>query len=678
MKFTGFMNGCAGKILTVILSVVLGVILTLGGIAGGGYYLLTKKGMLLKAEEFAVSKGAKIDFDDEVAQGTILDWGKLLVATLKDTGNSTIGSIESLIGMSIISNTLNQMLGIEQTILQGSTIKNIGSTISSNLTMGIAEDKFGITFPDMPIFADEEFLAKPLGEAFGSFDDYTLGQVLKIDENSHAALRALQNISIKDIGGEATKQSINGLSLCELMTIDESSSDTLKALKYNTIDSTYRYVEGTEEIMLDENGRYVYETKVLNIDGEEITVEKQGISDKMKELKISEVISITSESNAILRKMRTATEAEMNAILPQDLENYIREYITDLYQNAYPNAFDAVIISDYGGVDQPTVDAMALLQKEQFLYDYLSNNQEDDTYCKSYVQLTSQACGFGSENLLIEQLGGSKFNDLIDNTEMGEVITIGVDSEPILRAFEKTKIKNLNVRIQTLRLDEIFSNESLQTGAMGLIDPSTTLQGIPDAITTSVKDSTISTLKGKGIIAASSFANMSGMKSKQQSFIYNSSISGFLEGVIDFIANPTLGVPPLITINYVAIQFEEKDFGDPSFGSLTDFANAYKQYESLRFGSDVTITVDTDISGDDYRNFYNEELQCFCIPIFSLETETTFNFTDGTNNVDVKLAVYTKDEDNYTFAKHQYAFFYAPDNFALDHISTIEFAVINS
>lgn len=680
MKFSGFMNGCSGKILTIVLSVILGVVLTLGGIVGGGYYILSSKGMLQKAEDMAKDRGIAVDFDDEVAQGTILDWGKQLLAAFQNTEGSTIGALEKLIGVSILSNTLSQMLGIQPEIFKESTIGDVGSTVSANLTMSIAKDKFGITFPDMPIFADEEFLAKPIGEAFGDFDNYKLGDVINIDANAHAALKALSDTPINQIGSEAAKEKINSLSLCELMTIDDNASSTLKALKYNTIDSSYEYVEGTDQILTDANGRYVYKTKTLTIvdpddnSVSKITVEMQGISDRLKELKVAEVIEITPASNAVLRRMRTATTGERENLDPTDLTIYIQNYISDLYTNAYPTGFDAVIISDYNGVDQSTVDAMPLTMKAGYLFDYLSNNKSDATYSKSWEQLESEACGFGAEDMLIEELGGSKFNELVDNTKIGEFITVDSNSEQILQALQHTKIKDLNGRIGTLRLDEIFAPADLADGALSLIDPATTLSGIPAAITGTVKDSTIAVLHGKGVIDNSAFTNMNNVNLKQRSFIYNNSVSGFLSGVIDFIATPIIE-DPLPRPNFDVIQFDDKDLtGNASFTSLTEFVEAYNQHEYLSLDAAVTVTVDTDPESEDYRNFYNETYACFCIPVLSLETATVITFTDGTDSVTVKLAVYDFDGTDYTFAKHQYAFFYAPLN-ALEYIDTLTYAV---
>jgi hypothetical protein len=55
--------------------------------------------------------------------------------------------------------------------------------------------------------------------------------------------------------------------------------------------------------------------------------------------------------------------------------------------------------------------------------------------------LESEACGFGAEDMLIEELGGSKFNELVDNTKIGEFITVTPTASKYCRlAAHKIKI----------------------------------------------------------------------------------------------------------------------------------------------------------------------------------------------------------------------------------------------
>lgn len=587
MKFNGFMGGCGGKILTVIFSILLGVVLTLGGIAGGGYMLLTKKGMLLKAEELANSKGIKVDFDDTVAQGTLLEWGKELSAILKDTSNSTIGNIEKMIGISVISNTMNQMLGIDQEILKEATISNVGSTISSNLTMSIAKEKFNITFPDMPLFQDEEFLAKPIGQAFGELDTYQISKIITINETSHAALRALKDIAVKDLGGSEAVDAINRLCLYELMEINESSSQTLKALKYCTVNSFYIVDEENQKVV-DEHGRYLYQKKIITIKNPdetetELEIEMQGIGDKIKELKIAEVIEINEGSHAALRKMRKATQEEI----------------------------------DLGNGDL-----------------------------------------FGSEDLLVDELGGSKFSNLVNNLPIGDLITVNEGSEPILIALKDTKISELNTKIQVLQLRDIFKSSDLESGALSLIDQYTTISGIPSAMTQAINNSTLITLKNKGLVPPEKFGNITGMPLSQQEFLLNSTLGDLVQGIINFIV--AVKTNPLAPGVFDNIQHDSYDLSIATYSNLTEFTALYTQFG--RINDDVgTIIITVGGEGtDDYTNFFNAEEGYYYIPIFNIETETVYNFKyEGGASAPVKVAVFDTVTGKMADDRYQYAFYYA-------------------
>ena len=127
-----------------------------------------------------------------------MDWGKEILAAVSDMSSKEIGALEKLIGVSIISNTIEEVIGVDAEVVKTSTLDKLGETVSNNLTINNAKDKFGIEFPDMPIFADAEFLASPLATAFSDFESYTLGEVIEITEESNAVLRELKDVAIKD------------------------------------------------------------------------------------------------------------------------------------------------------------------------------------------------------------------------------------------------------------------------------------------------------------------------------------------------------------------------------------------------------------------------------------------------------------------------------------------------
>ena len=597
MKFTGFAGGCVGKALLVILCILLGVVLTLGGLAVGGYIVLTKDGMVgTISDQVEKNTSVELAFDDSVKAMSVMDWGKEILAAVSDMSSKEIGALEKLIGVSIISNTIEEVIGVDAEVVKTSTLDKLGETVSNNLTINNAKDKFGIEFPDMPIFSDAEFLASPLATAFSDFESYTLGEVIEITEESNAVLQELKNVAIKDIGAGSTDTVIKSMFLCELMTIEDDANMTLKALKYSSIESQYELDENGE-IKLDEYGNPIYKTKEITevIDGETVTntYPLKGINETINALYVKDVVNITEDSAVVLRKMRLPTEEEIAA---------------------------------------------------------------------------GKADLFGTEDLLVNELGSAKVTEIVQNTKIGEIIDIyeaddpeaGVTkSEPILIALKDVSINGLNDRLKTLGLNEIFDETELESGALSLISADTKLNEIPSAVTAAMTNSTTATLAGKGIISEDTFTNISSLQKEQQAFIYNSNVSGMLGGVIDFIAEPIIytydpsgEIITGATPNYGVVSPDEAEISVTVFDSLTEFVNAYSQYNTLNFGSAVTVNVNEAEDGA----FYNEETGCYLIPLFNIGSGSV-NFAGGT----VKTAIYETGDGGLILSANQYGYAYSYD-----------------
>lgn len=597
MKFTGFAGGCVGKALLVILCILLGVVLTLGGLAVGGYIVLTKDGMVgTISDQVEKNTSVELAFDDSVKAMSVMDWGKEILAAVSDMSSKEIGALEKLIGVSIISNTIEEVIGVDAEVVKTSTLDKLGETVSNNLTINNAKDKFGIEFPDMPIFSDAEFLASPLATAFSDFESYTLGEVIEITDESNAVLRELKDVAIKDIGAASTDTTIKSMFLCELITINDDSNMTLKALKYSSIESQYELDENGE-IKLDEYGNPIYKTKEITEVVGGVTVTNtyplRGLNETIDALYVKDVVNITEDSAVVLRKMRLPTEEEIAA---------------------------------------------------------------------------GKAELFGTEDLLVNELGSAKVTEIVQNTKIGEIIDIyeaddpeaGVTkSEPILIALKDVSINGLNDRLKTLGLNEIFDETELESGALSLIPADTTLNEIPSAVTAAMTNSTTATLAGKGIISEDTFTNISSLQKEQQAFIYNSNVSGMLGGVIDFIADPIIytydptgEIITGATPNYGVVSPDEVEITETVFNSLTEFVNAYSQYNTLNFGSAVTVNVDEAADGA----FYNEETGCYLIPLFNIGSGSV-NFAGGT----VKTAIYETGDGELILSANQYGYAYSYD-----------------
>ena len=563
MKFTGFSSGCVGKALTVILCILLGMIIAIGGEALAGYILLTRDGMVGYVADKVNGDSEKptIVFDDETKAKSILAWGQEIMTAVGDLSNQEIGSLEKLIGMSIISDTVSDAMGVDAEKIKASTLNNIGETVSNNLTLNTAQDKFKIALPkDIPLFSDEEFLAKPLSEAFEGFTDHKLSDFINVTDDTNSVLKELSGVSISELQGKAGDEKIKSMCLGQIMTIDASSSKILKALKDCCIESQW-----TDET------KTAYKTKEITeiIDGEKVTrtVELMGINERIETLLVSEVVDINDDSNVILRKMR-------------------------------------------------------------------------------------------DEGLKITELGGKKVTDLVNDTKIGEIITINTEgadkSEPIMIALKDVKISGLNDKMKTLKINEIFAEEKLATGALSLIPADTVISDIPSEMTKIMQSATTATLKGKGLINAdlSTLDNPSKFKKEQKAFILNSNVGQMMEGLIEFVADPidTTVIPPKPKYSHIAP--DQRTINETSFSSLTAFVAAYRQFETVTFASDVTVTIDAAADASLLKEIGGVEY--YCIPVFNgiADTAVTITFNGG----NVRLAVL--ESDNTTLSRSQYAYAY--------------------
>ena len=169
-----------------------------------------------------------------------------------------------------------------------------------------------------------------------------------------------------------------------------------------------------------------------------------------------------------------------------------------------------------------------------------------------------------------------------------------------------------------------------------------------------MQSATTATLKGKGLINAdlSTLDNPSKFKKEQKAFILNSNVGQMMEGLIEFVADPidTTVIPPKPKYSHIAP--DQRTINETSFSSLTAFVAAYRQFETVTFASDVTVTIDAAADASLLKEIGGVEY--YCIPVFNgiADTAVTITFNGG----NVRLAVL--ESDNTTLSRSQYAYAY--------------------
>ena len=179
-----FQSSVVGKIILILLCLLLGVIIAVGGEVGAVYYILTKTTVndLAGRVSPALPENTKLEFDEETGKKTVLNWGRELISTVGNMSTATVGQLEGMIGTSVVSNALYEIIGADKETVKASTFGGLGEAISSSLTLNTVSEKFKIELPDMPLFSDSEFMNEPLTTAFASLTDKELKQFVKMEE----------------------------------------------------------------------------------------------------------------------------------------------------------------------------------------------------------------------------------------------------------------------------------------------------------------------------------------------------------------------------------------------------------------------------------------------------------------------------------------------------------------
>lgn len=199
-----------------ILGILLGVCLVVGGVAaalfaGGGVGVISD-----------LTQGA-FNPPDEVKKLSVAGYVGKVMEVAASYKNSTFGQIEDALGFNITAELAN-VIGIDSAVLRNATVDTVFEDVLDGYTMTTLTEKFGIELPDMPIFTDEEFLSKPVTEAFNYLSsslDFNEMTVKDLDTKFGIALsgdpfdsETVQNSKISELG-----ETVQKLALGDFVTI---------------------------------------------------------------------------------------------------------------------------------------------------------------------------------------------------------------------------------------------------------------------------------------------------------------------------------------------------------------------------------------------------------------------------------------------------------------------------
>lgn len=487
----------------------------------------------------------------------------------------------------------------------------------------------------------------PLEGINEKMNDLTLEGVIDITESSPRLLKSMRDTKITQMGSK-----IDTMTLGEM--VDTGSSKLLQSLADTTLN---------------------------------------GLGNKVNTLFIDEIITLDANSSQMIRSLRYATlDSQIEYLNPADL---VASSLLTTADAASYHAQEAPEYSSYEKEDKSVVNRYyysvsgGLVTNTYVLYFNENDAEKTQGVNKAYYKTRSyEQRAYSFINLstltLPEAVNGTVGDNqaILDAQEAdkayyyevdgsGEITTTYIlalkDGQPETDPGDATKTRvytvtekynrpmmGLSDKTNELTLGDVFSAETLEKGVLGLIDAKTKLNNISSQVATAVQNSSVAILADTGVISQGTFTggDFGALSKERKSFIYNSSMTDMLNGMIGFIAHPLLdpsspGYNPLNPVDYSKVSPTHVDVAETAFATLTQFVAAYSQYNELQFtGGTVTVTVDTadgsddnrlwgrDVNGDDVIDYY-------AIPMFSLVGTDGVVFQDATTaSVDVYIAVY--------------------------------------
>ena len=444
----------------ILVGIIIGIVLLVLVLGVGGYVLLTRDGMMGKIDDSIDS----VNFDEKQREQSILTYVTGLADAFSDFSEKTVGEIESLVGTDFISYNLSDAVGVSSGVIKTSSLSGLGATLADNLTLEIMSEKFEMALPeDIPLFSNEEFLSRPVNEAMGALDDYTLDSFITVvyDEEATADKPAssgiLQKLGPTRLGDISVKidSIIDDMYIVDVIDVDENSSEVMKYLASGA--------EGGNPF------------KICELD------------DAVKDMKIADAVRITDESSLVMRYLRDyEVKAADGSVIDtgaslSNIDTAIKEMNIE---NAIEIGDGSSRILQY--LKGTRLDGINDKIAEKTIADAVEITDEIHAVLKAISDLTLD--GLGSKDTL---------QGRIDDLTLGEVIAVGNDAEPILLALKDTKLGELNAKIADLQLQEVFKDYN--KGILSLVDPSTRINDIASAITASVQSTALYALRAVGL-----------------------------------------------------------------------------------------------------------------------------------------------------------------------------------
>lgn len=529
----------ARRFISFLFGMVTGIIVLVLAVGGGAYLVLTKENGMQTVQEKLdgtdINETLQINLSEEQQSKSILEYATGIISSFGNLTTENIGELEDLIGTTMLSSLISDNIGISAEAVRGSSIENIGSTITDNLTLDIMQDKFALELPDMPLFNDEEFLSRPVSEAFGSLDEETLDKIIEVvyDEDATAENPASSKL-LQKLGKKTVKEAssdmdsiVDDLFITDVIEVGDDSSEVLKYFrdsetKINGIDDAIKGMKVRNAVKVDDDSHAVLK-EIADMTLDELSSDS-ALQAKIDGLLIGDVITVNDESNKVLRYLEDKELGKLSEAIDQMKISDAIDIVTDEEVEAaklegktltassrvlqyFNNSGTTLNDIDEAIKDMTIGDAVKIDENSSKVLQYLKNTKLDDLDKDIKAMKISDAVAINDDShAILKKISDMTLDDLsdksklqgkIDTVKIGEVVTVTDDSEPILVALEDTTLGGLNDEIKDLEVKDVFKDYDV--GLLSAIPATTNIKDIAETLKNTVKNASLYSLRAMGM-----------------------------------------------------------------------------------------------------------------------------------------------------------------------------------
>ncbi len=449
-------KGYLGRILAVLLAFLFGMLVVIGGLLGGGYYLaITPSRNLL---------GMFIDNADEIISEEYLDKSVIDivsdisddVSALSDPNNLSFNMLAKYSPLvdtyldSLISQLSEMGVDVDKDEVAATSFASLGSYLTDDLLPNIELGKVLSSILQEGETLDGLLMALCYGEEGVDYTIDEAGEVVMLGDS--------EPTSVHDLMTDASTI-VQRVPLESVLGADATSEALIRTLCYGT--------EGTNE----EGGDYqIIDGEIVMNEGKEKTTIGYLMNhptELLDGITVDAVIDITADSGEAILYLAYGTEGVNYEIVDSEIvmledpltgKPYPKRTIGDLTgDDIISNATIGSLVS----IDENSTGILVAIQ-DWTIGDLTQASRIESLKLSQLITIDE------SSARILQAMADWSISDLtsqsaIDSLTLGDVITITEDSAQLLKSLADTRIGSLGEAVNTLRLRDFLSEESLDS-----------------------------------------------------------------------------------------------------------------------------------------------------------------------------------------------------------------------